>query len=747
MSAFRGFLLFALLALSAPCVAKRVALVIGNSSYQHTAPLTNPTADAKLIGESLTAAGFQVTTQLDLGDAAFERALVEFGRTSQGADIALIYYAGHGMEFGGQNWLLPIDAKLEDDLALEVEAISLDRMLAVLGNARNRIVILDACRDNPFRAMRVAGQGRTVGSSGLARVELDRGLISTSDGKPIGTLIAFAAAPGAKAKDGLSGGNSPYAAALAQHLASPGVALSVVFDRVRDAVLAKTSNQQVPWKNDSMGELVLVGTASPHVLAGAPTTTEDIREGIRLHSARQYVEAMGPLERAAKAGNPEAMVWLAYNIGQVGVPEDDARRRQLLLDSAAQGWPEAEMLFAEVLISEKNFAEAQKIARNLQSKPAWQGVADALLLRSQNQGKWPKERELSELLQAYRKAADTGSFYAQSLLLELLYFKDGSPQAKQEGYVLAQNLSIYNEAQALYILGESAWFGRNGATIDKEKALRWFKTAAADGNPKANSALGYIYKFGNGEVKADAKEATRYFEYAAQMGDPESMFNLAHLLLHFSEIKDEKKGLDWLEKAADEGWAEAQNFLGLGYLEGRYGLSINQRKGLELLEKAAEINGEAKANLGEMYLAGDLVPKNVKRGLQLTQEAADAGIARAQNALGVLYSGGGAGLQVNMATAISWYEKAVTLGYPHAQANLAYNLIYGESKNYVRARILLEQAIQNGNVFGIHSLADLYWNGWGVAVDKDRAIQLLKSAATQGDKNAQETLKKIGRPP
>lgn len=259
MPAIRCLLMCTLLSLSMPSFAQRVALVIGNSDYQHTAALSNPAADAKLIGASLTKAGFQVTRLLDLGDAAFERALVEFGRSSQGAEVALIYYAGHGIEFGGQNWLLPIDAKLEDDLALEVEAISLDRMLGVLAGAHNRIVILDACRDNPFRNMRVTGdKTRSVSPGGLAEVSLDRGMQPIVGDKPIGTLIAFAAATGAKAKDGPGGGNSPFAAALAQHLVSPGVALSVVFNRVRDTVLAKTDNQQIPWINYSMGELVLV---------------------------------------------------------------------------------------------------------------------------------------------------------------------------------------------------------------------------------------------------------------------------------------------------------------------------------------------------------------------------------------------------------------------------------------------------------------------------------------------------------
>jgi len=223
---------------------KRVALVIGNSGYQNVARLGNPTNDASAITEILKGAGFDlVESRLDLKISEMRRVFRDFANSSRDADVAVVYYAGHGIEVEGTNYLIPIDASLEQDLDVYDEAFSLDRILVTIEPAKQlRLVILDACRNNPFaRAMKRTIGSRAIGM-GLAKVE------PTSPN----TLIAFASKAGSTASDGDSK-NSPFTAALVRHIAKPGLDLRKAFGFVRDDVLKNTSNKQEPYVYGSLG--------------------------------------------------------------------------------------------------------------------------------------------------------------------------------------------------------------------------------------------------------------------------------------------------------------------------------------------------------------------------------------------------------------------------------------------------------------------------------------------------------------
>jgi len=241
------FLIGCLLCLSAgPALAdKRVALVIGVSKYQQVPLLTNPARDADAIAALFKQAGFDVVNnQRDVGIVDLRRVIREFSETARDADIAVVYYAGHGIEVDGTNYLVPADAKLVSDFDIEDETLSLDRVLKALEGARRlRLVILDACRKNPFaNTMRRTVASRAIGR-GLARVEP-----TVSD-----TLVAFAAKAGAVASDGGDDENSPFASALVKYIAEPGLDLRLAFGRVRDDVLKSTGNRQEPFVYGSLG--------------------------------------------------------------------------------------------------------------------------------------------------------------------------------------------------------------------------------------------------------------------------------------------------------------------------------------------------------------------------------------------------------------------------------------------------------------------------------------------------------------
>jgi multidrug efflux pump subunit AcrA (membrane-fusion protein) len=223
---------------------KRVALVIGISNYQQVPRLANPLRDAEAIGGLFKKAGFDVVDEKrDLGIADMRRVVREFSEKSRDADIAVVYYAGHGIEVDGTNYLVPADARLASDFDVEDETVSLDRLLKALDPVKRlRLVILDACRENPFsNSMKKNVASRSIGR-GLARIEPAMS----------NTLVAFATKAGAVADDG-TGENSQYATALVKYIAEPGVDLRVAFGRVRDEVLKRTLNRQEPFVYGSLG--------------------------------------------------------------------------------------------------------------------------------------------------------------------------------------------------------------------------------------------------------------------------------------------------------------------------------------------------------------------------------------------------------------------------------------------------------------------------------------------------------------
>jgi uncharacterized caspase-like protein len=277
LGSLKFWLAAALILICQPALAdKRVALVLGNSAYQNVPPLTNPVNDAALMADTFKKAGFDlVELKQNLSVQETRRVLRDFADKSSDADIAVIYYAGHGIEVDGSNYLIPVDAKLERDNDVYDEAFSLDRILVTVEPARRlRLVILDACRDNPFaQKMKKTLATRAIGR-GLAKVE---------PASP-NTLIAYSAKAGSTAQDG-SGKDSPFTTALANHLTTPGLDVRRAFGFVRDEVLKTTSNRQEPYVYGSLGgdDVPLVperSVAAPP--APAPNEQADIRRDYEL---------------------------------------------------------------------------------------------------------------------------------------------------------------------------------------------------------------------------------------------------------------------------------------------------------------------------------------------------------------------------------------------------------------------------------------------------------------------------------
>lgn len=349
----------------------RVALVIGMADYEAISPLTNTRNDAEALADTLTEIGFDVTRVVDASLSELRTIMKDFSFRSETADLALIYFAGHGIEVQGENFLIPIDARPQSNIDVQNQSVSLKEMLAVVEKARvMRIVILDSCRDNPLggsidtnavvQSALQSTEQATRGVGGLAPANPDRG-----------TLVAFAAKDGQVALDGTQG-NSPYARALMEKMSKPGLEISLMFRQVRDAVLAETQNLQEPYTYGSL-------TGQPFYLTGGPEDTAEVAEAepakswsklrpdqesqllalanlgdtrsmlglayIRLNpedSRFDPAEAVSFLERAVERGSPEAQMELAklYEQG-IGVDVDEARALELYQAAADQGFADA----------------------------------------------------------------------------------------------------------------------------------------------------------------------------------------------------------------------------------------------------------------------------------------------------------------------------------------------------------------------------------------------------------------------
>ena len=253
---------------------QRVALVIGNSAYQHTSPLANPSNDAADIITGLKHLGFEVVSGLDLDKPSFDKKVQAFAERLSGATAAVFFYAGHGLQVAGQNYLVPVDAKLSTAAALDWEMVRLDLVQRTMEReAPTNIIFLDACRDNPLAR-------NLARAMGTRSADIGRGLAASEAG--VGTLISFSTQPGNVALDGV-GRNSPFAHALLRHLAAPEDLSAILID-VRNDVRKATQNKQVPWEHSALTGRFYFSPAASTSPSGPPSTAYQLSEAAELWS-------------------------------------------------------------------------------------------------------------------------------------------------------------------------------------------------------------------------------------------------------------------------------------------------------------------------------------------------------------------------------------------------------------------------------------------------------------------------------
>ncbi len=275
--------------------SERVAFVVGNGAYKNVQPLPNPSIDAKSMAGVLRNVGFEVVEGTNLTRDKMTERLLDFGKKAQGADVALFFYAGHGIAIGGTNYLLPIDADIKSEMDVKLgAAINIDLTLdQTMGDAKVKLVFLDACRDNPFAAKIKSNAGAT------RSVSVQTGLAEMKSGE--GTLIAFATGPGQTALDGQEGSNSPFTRALIANLTTPGIEIQQAMTKVRAQVNEETNKGQLPWGHTNLIGAVYLNpvapaAAAPRRLAGRPLPSPP-RRRLRTSNSSSGARSRNPTSR------------------------------------------------------------------------------------------------------------------------------------------------------------------------------------------------------------------------------------------------------------------------------------------------------------------------------------------------------------------------------------------------------------------------------------------------------------------
>src|SRR5262249_49344206 len=373
---------------------RRVALVIGNSAYKNVSALPNPTRDAKSIAASFKSAGYDVVMATDVGIVEFRRQLRLFEETAASADIAVVFYAGHGIEVAGINYMIPVDAKLASDRDIDDEAIDLDRFLkSIKESKRLGLVMLDACRDNPFvpkmKQQRVS-VARGVSSGRLILVE------PTNQN----TLIAYAAKTGAVAEDGTNE-HSPYTAALLNHLFEAGLDIRFALGRVRDDVRQSTANRQEPFYTGSLGGTTIALVSAPEKPTAAAPDLEGQRRDYELVEKLGNKEAWEVFLRQHPTGFYSDLGRLQYDkLREAGRADNTEAGRQKEQREAERQRVEQEAARKRAEAAE---AERQRIAQEAERKRA--EAAEAARQRAEREQK-ERARGEAEAAEAARQKAE-----------------------------------------------------------------------------------------------------------------------------------------------------------------------------------------------------------------------------------------------------------------------------------------------------------------------------------------------------
>jgi TPR repeat protein len=709
---------------------KRVALVIGNAAYPGPAALRNPANDATDIVGKLKKLGFDATLKTNVSQKEMLRALTEFGDKVTAGSEALFFYAGHGMQVKGRNYLIPLDAEIRTESSVSSEAVDVDQLLDKLSHARLSMVILDACRNNPFeRRFRGGGQG-------LAQINA-----------PTGTLIAYATAPGKVAADG-EGRNGLYTQELLKAMEVPGIKVEDVFKRVRANVVEKSGDAQTPWESSSLtGDFYFIfqEPATVNVQQASTDPETALWAEVKQNGGKEYYEVyLKQYPKGKYAG--------LAKVELKKIEEQD--KSEKVRQEAERKTTEAHELQAR-LQAEKAAWDAAKAADTVAAYTTFlANYADGRYTSLAEAGKKKAERDLAEQekREAAQRAQEEKGRWAETERQRLISEREKNrPTRLRVGLVelIASQPKVYptqtlpNTVSDIPILyGPAAQRLKEKATNEQIKELLIaYQRDAEAGDPVAQYSLGSMYSFGLGVQQSDT-ESSKWQNKAALAGLAIAQTSLGVLYLNIE--KDAAEAAKWFRKAAEQGEAIAQNNLGTAYSQGQ-GVAKDEAEAVKWYRKASDQGfAGAQNNLGIVYENGHGVAKDEAEAVRWYRKAADQGDVLAQNSLAFMYMNG-IGIAKNAAEAVRWYRKAADQGDAASQSNLgiAYANGHGVIKNEAEAVRWFRMAADQGNVAAQNNLGNMYEIGSGVEKDKAEAVKWYRKAADQGDLYAIRSLERL----
>ncbi|KUM23256.1 hypothetical protein AU467_09935 [Mesorhizobium loti] len=540
---------------------RRVAFVIGNSEYREIPPLKNPDRDARDVANMFRLAGFDVFVAKDLTKLQFEERFRNYLAAADGADVAVVYYSGHGFQIGGENFLIPVDASLKAPADIEVQAIKLDDVLEQLrSKSKIQVIILDACRNNPFprKDYWLRDQLIVAGDAGLAQVK-----------SSLNTLIAFATEPGAVAYDG-TGNLSPFSSAFSRRALAPNQEIRTVMAAVRRDVVKATNGKQVPWENSSLiDDVVLVRSADQPALEKVQPSGVG---PVALNLPTGAVEAIENRDISIPVGVGPAPLKLDF-------PVKDPAVSLKLASYPATGT----LSLPDRALSPQSSLTADEVD-NLRYEPQIGSAAPVEVgfeIRAGNSSK-PATMKLSPSLDPCDQAAGA-PLDLQGVVPGRLPNEIGGGAAEAcEAAVKAYP----NVARFHYELGRALLAA--GKVDEARKAIQ---DAADKGHVRAVFELGSFASSGIGTA-VDPTKANGFYSQASDKGDPYAMAALGRALFNGLGVQsDTGKGLDLLLKAAAMGHVNAMNDLALIFKEGRNGVPADPARALAFLKAGIERQG------------------------------------------------------------------------------------------------------------------------------------------------------------
>ncbi|MEZ5844582.1 MAG: caspase family protein [Hyphomicrobiaceae bacterium] len=702
---------------------RRVALVIGNSNYAHESRLVSPAQDARDMAASLKRFGFdEVQVHTDLDHRSINAALLAFGRLADSADLALVYYSGHGIEVDGQNYLIPVDARLDRAADVDFEAVNLNRVIAAADRAdKVKVIILDACRNNPFRSRMLRQQGKKSVGKGLAPVQVSSG-----------TLVAYAAQIGAEADDGVVGGNSRFTSALLSHIEELDD-IRLLLGKVRDRVVRETRSQE-PYVYTSLGgDKVVLNRRAPAISTGDASVLarlQQLEELMKRQNAgqpagtgkstapvaaagrderREPPPAAGP-GRAAAGRSPPAQGGSAAPSPATGAPRGHpgsgaarfagqaAQARCNLLGAD----PIESLLFVFGFVGP---SEETTHLRNLTSEAL--DACRAAEIAEPRDAMFKLRRALAEMLfEMFQR--EHGASDSEFALLGERHLK---PLLATGG---ADASALYATSQ---LIGLGPGVKRQPARLVEIEKLAL--DAANKGSPWAGSLMAFIHGVvrggdsdGVGTIAA-WREARRWVErVAADQRTPPGLLAGIGFLLTLPEFHNKAQdpslaalGIELLRKGAERQSDFARVMLAITHAEGK-AVPRNQEEAIRLLRIVGREGGAiGKMVAGVALLKGGLgpatsiLPQSVEDGAELLKVAARSDLAPVALFATDMLASARDGLLVSPDEATALYDHVLTLANPHVD----------------------------------FAVAKRFASGAGVPVNLERAMRILAGVAERGD--------------